>query len=216
MSTPRPRALGYVRVSTNKQEIGPEVQIAALHAEAELKGWDLTICREDAASARSMKGRPVLAAALAELKAGRAEILAVAKLDRLSRSVADFAGLLETSTRQRWALVCLDLGVDTSTTVGAAMAQVTCTFAELERKRIGERTREGMAKIKADTGKHMGRPRVLPEETADRVRSMHAAGESMNAIARALNAEGVATATGGRWHASTVRRILTRPALTAV
>lgn len=48
--------------------------------------------------------------------------------------MADFAGLLETATRQHWAVICLDLGIDTSTITGAAMAQVTCAFAEMERK----------------------------------------------------------------------------------
>ncbi|WAH97280.1 recombinase family protein [Arthrobacter sp. MMS18-M83] len=57
--------------------------------------------------------------------------------------MADFAGMLETASRQRWALICLDLGIDTSTITRAAMAQVTCTFAEMERKKIAERTRDG-------------------------------------------------------------------------
>ncbi|SHJ26250.1 Site-specific DNA recombinase [Tessaracoccus bendigoensis DSM 12906] len=201
--------IGYVRVSTSKQDIGPEVQIAALNAEARAKGWNLTIYREEAASAKNMS-RPVLQAALAELKAGRAQVLAVSKLDRLSRSVVDFAGLLETSTRQGWALVCLDLGVDTTTITGAAMAQVTCTFAEMERKRIGERTREGMAKIKATTGKHMGRPSKLDPSTVERIRSMKASGGTLAGIARALNDDGTPTATGKTWHASTVRQVLSR------
>ena len=92
MSTPL-EVVGYVRVSTSKQDIGPEVQIAALEEEANRHGWKLTIYREDAASAKSLKNRPVLAHALTELKAGKYSALAVSKLDRLSRSVADFASL---------------------------------------------------------------------------------------------------------------------------
>ena len=204
------QVIGYVRVSTAKQDIGPEVQIAALEAEAARLGWELTIYREDAASAKSLTGRPVLASAMAELKAGRADALAVSKLDRLSRSVADFAGILETASRQRWALICLDLGIDTSTITGAAMAQVTVTFAEMERKKIAERTRDGMAKIKATTGKHMGRRSVLPPETVARIRSERAAGTTLVGIAETLNAEGIPTATGKTWHASTIRQILSR------
>ncbi|MWD30335.1 resolvase, partial [Aquicoccus sp. SCR17] len=158
----------------------------------------------------SLKNRPVLAAALADLKAGRADALAVSKLDRLSRSVADFSAMLETASRQGWAVVSLDLGIDTTTITGAAMAQVTCTFAEMERKKIGERTRDGMAKIKANTGKHMGRRSVLPAETVDRIRADRAAGLSMARIAETLNAEGVPTATGRTWHASTIRQVLNR------
>ena len=79
------RVIGYIRVSTSKQDIGPEVQAAALEAEATRHGWELTLYREDAASAKSLKNRPVLAGALADLKAGKADALAVSKLDRLSR-----------------------------------------------------------------------------------------------------------------------------------
>lgn len=210
MTTPRLHVIGYVRVSTSKQDIGPEVQIAALRAEADRLGWELDLRRENAASAKTLKNRPVLAQALADLKAGKADALAVSKLDRLSRSVADFAGLLETATRQHWALICLDLGIDTSTITGAAMAQVTCTFAEMERKKIAERTREGMAKIKATTGKHMGRASALPQSTVDRIHRERAAGLSLAKIATTLNDEGVPTATGRTWHASTVRQVLGR------
>jgi len=210
MATTPLTVIGYVRVSTNKQDIGPEVQIAALQTEADRNGWNLDLRRENAASAKSLRNRPVLAQALADLKAGKADALAVSKLDRLSRSVADFAGLLETATRQRWALICLDLGIDTSTITGAAMAQVTCTFAEMERKKIAERTRDGMAKIKTTTGKHMGRRSVLPQATVDRIHRERAAGLSMAKIADLLNTEGVPTATGRTWHASTVRQVLSR------
>lgn len=204
------KVIGYVRVSTDKQEIGPEVQTAALEAEAARQGWEIKILREDFASAKSLTGRPVLASALRELKAGRADALVVSKLDRLSRSVADFSALLEISNRQQWALICLDLGIDTGTITGAAMAQVTVTFAEMERKKIGERTRDGMAKIKATTGKHMGRRSVLPEETIALIRSLREAGASLASIAKTLSTEGVPTAMGCSWHASTIRQILNR------
>ncbi|MDQ0030166.1 recombinase family protein [Arthrobacter bambusae] len=205
---PALKVIGYIRVSTSKQDIGPEVQIAALEAEAIRNGWSLTIYREDAASAKSLKNRPMLARALADLKAGTFDALAVSKLDRLSRSVADFSGILETASRQRWALICLDLGIDTSTITGAAMAQVTCTFAEMERKKIAERTKDGMAKIKATTGKHMGRRSVLPEATVRQIVSERENGASLARIAANLNMASVPTAAGGKWYASTVRQVL--------
>lgn len=213
MTTAPLRAIGYVRVSTAKQEIGPEVQVAALTAEAAHRGWALDLRREDAASAKSMKGRPVLAGALADLKAGRADVLAVAKLDRLSRSVADFARILEDADRQRWHVVCLDLGVDTTTITGRAMAQVTATFAEMERRRIGERTREGMAKIKAaHPDRHMGRPITLAPDAEQRIFALRAQGATLQGICDELTAEGVATATGGRWWPATVAKVLKRRA----
>lgn len=207
------RALGYVRVSTDQQDIGPEVQITALAAEAERRGWTLEIRREDAASAKSLRGRPVLAQTLADLKAGRADVLAVSKLDRLSRSVADFSRLLEDAGHQHWDLVCLDLGVDTTDPVGKAMAHVTVTFAELERSRIGERTREAMATLPDEVRDRMrrgGRPRALPPETEALIRRWKAEGMTLKAIAERLTAEGVPTASGGRWWPATVAKVLAR------
>lgn len=65
-----------------------------------------------------MMGRAGLHAALQAVEQGEAQVLVVAKLDRLSRSLLDFANLMERSRRKRWALVALDLGVDTTTPPG--------------------------------------------------------------------------------------------------
>lgn len=211
MTSPKPlRVIGYVRVSTNKQDIGPDVQIADLRREADAKGWELEIRREHAASAKRMDNRPVLQAALKELarKRDRAyDALAVSKLDRLTRDVADGAGLLKVARKQGWALVCLDLGVDTSEDTGAAMAQMTLTFAELERKRIGQRTAGAMQQIKQDKAKHMGRASALPERVRVRISDERQAGTSYAKIATALNEDGTPTAGKGQWYASTVKAV---------
>lgn len=211
------RVIGYVRVSTDKQEVGPEVQIDTLTAEATRMGWDLTIVREDAASAATVSRRPIMLKALADLKAKRFDALAVAKLDRLSRSTDDGSTLLTNSTRQGWAIICLDLGVDTATIMGAGMFNMALNFAEIERRMIGRRTKESMAKIKADDPtRHMGRRSVLPTKTLERIRELRSAGLSMAKTAEALTAEGVATATGGTWHASTIRQVEHSAAYVAV
>jgi DNA invertase Pin-like site-specific DNA recombinase len=62
--------------------------------------------------------RPGLTAALDMLARGEADGLVVAKLNRLSRSVADFAGLLRLARKQGWSVVALDLGIDTGTMNG--------------------------------------------------------------------------------------------------
>ena len=212
MSTPR-RVIGYIRVSTNKQDIGPEVQVRELTREAEARGWELDLRREDAASAKSLKGRPILAQALADLKAGRADVLAVSKLDRLSRSVADFARILDDAERQHWDVICLDLGVDTTTITGRAMAQVTATFAEMERRRIGERTRAAMAQLPPEVRDRMrrgGRPVAVSPDAVSRARELRASGLTLQAVCDQLTAEGVPTATGGQWWPATVSKMLDR------
>ncbi len=209
------RVLGYVRVSSDKQAasgLGEAAQIAALQAEAVHRNWALTIIHEEASSARSMLNRPKLGQALADLKAHRADALAVAKLDRLSRSVHDFSGLLELSGRQGWALICMDLNVDTTTITGAAMAQITVTFAELERKKIGERTKAAMAAARVkDPSVQFGRRPEIAAEVVDRIVAMRRSGHSFPAIAEALNAAGVPTVRGGdRWNWSSIRTVARR------
>jgi DNA invertase Pin-like site-specific DNA recombinase len=202
------RVLGYCRRSTSKQAISIAEQEHQLRTAADVLGWELELRNEDVASGKNTDDRHVLAQALADLAAGRADALAGAKLERLARDVEDFAGLLKTSERQGWAVICLDLGVDTSTTTGRLLAHVTAAFAEAERRRIGERTREGMARIKATTGKHMGRPRSVSDAAVARIRDLRAEGLSFARIAAQLDAEGVPTPTAARqWYAATVSRI---------
>lgn len=204
------RVIGYVRVSTNRQEVGPEVQADALQAMATLVGgWDLDIRREDAASAKSLMGRPVLQQALADLRAGRADMLAVSKLDRLSRSVADFSRILDDSDREGWHVACLDLGVDTSTTMGRGMAHMTAVFAEMERRRISERTKEGLARIAA-TGKKLGRPSGISVDAVMRAAELYALDLTLQEVADQLNEECVPTPTGGQWWPDRVSAALTR------
>jgi len=77
----------------------------------------------DPVSAKTL-ARPALTAALADLDAGRGSVLMVAKLDRLSRNVHDASVLLQRAQEAGWDLVALDDPVETTTTQGAAMAQV--------------------------------------------------------------------------------------------
>ena len=209
------KVIGYVRVSTDEQAdsgLGLEAQRAAIRLEAKRHGWTLLTIYEDVASGRSLNRRPGLEAAFAAVAAGEADGLICSKLDRLSRSVIDFSSILKRFQDNGWALVVMDLGVDTSTIMGAAMAQMVSVFSELERRRIGERTREALAQRKAQ-GVRLGRPPVLPAAVERRIRRAHARGDSLRKIADRLNADAVPTAHGGeRWHASTVRSVITRTA----
>ena len=152
---------------------------------------------------------------LEALEAGEAGGLIVAKLDRLSRSVRDFCEILDRSQRQRWALVCLDLGLDTSTPTGKFTAQIIAAVAELERELIGQRTREGLESQRAK-GVRLGRPPVIDPQLVERIQAMRDAGMTFAMIAVALNAEGVPTPRAGtrqagrEWWPSTIQRALRR------
>jgi len=134
------------------------------------------------ASGSRTANRPALAECLADLEAGRADLLVVAKLDRLTRSSLDFATMLDRFNRQRWGLVALDLAVDTSTPSGEAMASVMATFAQLERRLIGQRTKDALAVLR-HKGVKLGRPRTRGPEVERAVRRRRKQGLSLSAIA---------------------------------
>jgi len=211
VATASAAVLGYIRVSTDEQAdsgAGLEAQRQAIVAECERRGWELAEIVEDAGySAKDLK-RPGIIGALERLARGEAGTLVVAKLDRLSRSVLDFAGLMAQSQKEGWALVALDLGVDTTTPQGELMAGVMAQFAQFERRLIGQRTKAALA-VKKQQGVVLGRPRTLPEEVAARIAAERGAGATLRAIADRLNDEGIATAQGGaRWWPATVKAVL--------
>jgi DNA invertase Pin-like site-specific DNA recombinase len=205
------RVVGYVRVSTEEQQdsgAGLEAQRTQIRTEAARRSWRLIALREDAASGKSLAARDGLQLALRDVESGTADALVVAKLDRLSRSLLDFASLMERSRRRGWALVALDLGVDTTTPQGEMVANVMASFAQFERKLIGQRTREALA-VKRLNGIRLGRPPTLSPATVALIRGRRARGMSLAALATQLNAEGRPTAHGGRrWYVSTVQAVL--------
>jgi DNA invertase Pin-like site-specific DNA recombinase len=195
------RVIGYIRVSTTEQAdsgAGLEAQRQAIQVAAELRGWELVNIFEDAVSGMSLNGRHELKKALADLKARRADGLVVAKLDRLSRSIHDFSGLLEVARRQNWALVALDFDLDTSTPAGELVANVMASVAQWERRIIGQRTREGLAVRKAQ-GVKLGRPRSIDPAIASRIVRLRRQG---------LSFEKIGAEVGLGW--TTVRRVVER------
>jgi DNA invertase Pin-like site-specific DNA recombinase len=208
------RVVGYIRVSTEEQRrsgAGLAAQRKAIQDACDQRGWTLLrIEADEAASGKSTTNRPGYARAVEAVTTGAAAGLVVAKLDRLSRSVRDFCGLLDASAKQGWALVCLDLGLDTSTPTGKFTAQIIAAVAELERELIGQRTREGLERQRAKGVRIGGRP-VINEELAERIRAMRAAGATLEGICEVLNTEGVPTPRGGaEWRPSSITRVLSR------
>jgi DNA invertase Pin-like site-specific DNA recombinase len=147
------------------------------------------------------------------LERGDASALVVAKLDRLSRSMLDFAGLMAKAQTQSWALVALDCAVDTTTPAGEAMANVMATFAQFERRLIGQRTKEALA-VRRARGVRLGRPPSIAPEVAGRIRAERAAGATLRQIADGLNADAVPTARGGsKWRPSSIEAVVRSGAL---
>jgi DNA invertase Pin-like site-specific DNA recombinase len=182
------RVAGYIRVSTEDQgdsRAGLEAQRSAIELECRRRSWELACIEQDVASGKSTDKRPGLAKALAAVQGDTADGLVVAKLDRLSRSLLDFAAIVEQSRRQGWQLIALDLGVDTTTPSGEMMANVLAVFAQFERRLIGQRTTDALAAKRA-AGVTLGRPQSLSSQIVDRIKAERAGGATLAAIAERL------------------------------
>lgn len=206
--------IGYLRVSTEEQAssgLGLDAQRDTIQRYADAHGWDILWYEDAGLSAKSLD-RPQLQAALTRLhvppKHRDVDGLLVAKLDRLSRSVVDFASVLELARARKWVLVAIDLGVDTSSPTGELIANLMMSVAQWERRVIGERTSAAMQAAKR-RGQRFGFPSALDTATADRLLALRAT-HTLAATADALNAEGLTTATGAPWSVNTVAKVQSR------
>jgi DNA invertase Pin-like site-specific DNA recombinase len=218
--------VAYIRVSTSQQgrsglgieaqrealaqfTVGEEFEIVAEFVEVETgKGSD------------ALDRRPELAAALAKARALRCPVI-VAKLDRLSRDVHFISGLMA----HRVAFVVAELGPD----VDPFVLHLYAALAEKERSLIAGRTKSALAAAKA-RGVKLGNPK-LDEARGQAVAALKAEADraagnvlpviaeiqksgakTLRAVADALNARGVPTPRGGRWHAMSVRNAMARGA----
>lgn len=203
--------IAYTHVSTEEQAVsglGLADQRGVIDAEAQRRGWtDVVHLADEGYSAKNLS-RPAIGEALAMLSSGAASVLVVSKLDRLSRSLLDFAALMERAAKEGWQLVVLDLNVDTTTPSGQLVAHVMGAFAQYERQLIGARTSAALQQKKRQ-GARLGRPRMLPASVVERICQERAQGGSLRAIAAGLTADAVPTAKGGLvWQVSTVAGVL--------
>src|SRR6266566_3941425 len=217
--------IAYIRVSTSQQGrsgLGIEAQRQLLRQFA--KGEGLELAREfleveTGKGSDALDRRPQLKAALAAARKLKCPV-AVAKLDRLSRDVHFISGLMA----HRVPFVVAELGAD----VDPFILHLYASLAQKERELISQRTREALARKKAQ-GAKLDNPRNPAEAaakgreeivaSADRfaaemapiIEGIRGAGiTTLGGIADALNKRGVQTARGGTWHAMTVRNILQR------
>lgn len=203
------RLIGYVRVSTEEQAEGGhslDAQARTLRAAVKASGDELVaVCRDEGQSGKSVH-RPELQRALQMLADGEADGLIAVALDRLTRSLSDMTALMEWFGHHHYTLRLLDVGVDSSTAAGELVLNVMAAVAEMMRKQTGEKTRAVLRDMKS-RGLAISRP-AAPSPIVERVRKLYSEGHGFTAIARLLDAEGVPTARGGAWQASTIQSIL--------
>src|SRR5450631_1331736 len=217
--------IAYIRVSKPRQGrsgLGLEAQQTSIAQFCEVEGFAMQATFTEVETGKgfdALERRPQLAAALADAKKLKCAVI-VAKLDRLSRDVAFIAGLMA----QRVPFIVAELGVDAD----PFMLHLYAALAEKERRLIGERTRLALAARKAQ-GVKLGNPRsavvaaangrraqvteanVFAGNVMPIVETIRSSGiTDLRGIAEALNARGVRTARGGRWHVSNVKNVIDR------
>lgn len=153
------KAVGYVRVSTEKQAekgISLEAQQAKIEAYATLYDLEIVEVVIDAGASAKSLDREGLQRALGLLKSGKAEALVVIKLDRLTRSVVDLGELIrDYFAGDKWSLLSVNEHVDTKTASGRLVLQILGCVSAWERESAGERTRAAL-QHKASIGEYVG------------------------------------------------------------
>ncbi len=150
---PNVRCAIYSRKST---EEGLEQSFNSLDnqresAEAYIKsqaheGWQCLPDRyDDGGWSGGNMDRPALCRLLADIEAGRVDCVVVYKVDRLSRSLLDFARILEAFEQHQVSFVAVTQQFNSATSMGRLMLNVLLSFAQFEREIIGERTRDKIA-----------------------------------------------------------------------
>ena len=167
-----PRTFGYARVSTEGQDLEP--QLVALRAAG------CTEVVEERASGTD-RGRPELAALLVRLR--RDDTLVVVRIDRLARSLAHLLEVLDRLREQGAHFRSLSDPIDTASPTGRLVIQVIGAIAEFERNLIAERTRAGLQVARA-RGRRLGNPRLIDGDPA--VRRALVAGQRRTRLADLL------------------------------
>jgi len=206
--------LSYLRVSTNRQGhdgLGIEAQREAVRRYCDQIGAELLGEFVEVETGKN-SDRPVLAEALAACRSQKAT-LAIAKLDRLSRSVSFIAGLMDAKTP----FVAVDMPFATP-----LVLHVMAAFAEHERIQIAARTKAALAAAKARgvklgthgavlAAQHKASATAFAMSVAPHIAAARSSGATtLRALADYLNATGVPTREGSTWYPASVGLVVKR------
>lgn len=163
--------------------------------------------------------------------------IVVYRLDRISRNIGDFAGLIEELNRLGVGFISIRESFDTSTPIGRAMLYIASVFSQLERETIAERIRDNLREL-AKTGRWLGgitptgyesesvertmasgksgrlcRLRLIPDEaeTVCLIYRLYAETDSLSAVEAELMQRGVTTKNGRSFTRFSIRAILQNP-----
>ncbi|MFC7543634.1 recombinase family protein [Siccirubricoccus deserti] len=139
------------------------------------EGWTLLPARyDDGGLSGGTMNRPALQRLLADVTAGRVDLVVVYKVDRLTRSLSDFAKIVEVLDAQGASFVSITQQFNTTTSMGRLTLNMLLSFAQFEREVTGERIRDKIAASKRK-GMWMGGSVPLGYEVQDRKLVVHGA-----------------------------------------
>ena len=132
------------------------------------EGWKAIDTRyDDGGYSGGSMDRPALEALLGDLQAAKVDVVVVYKVDRLTRSLADFAKIVELFDRHKVSFVSVTQQFNTTSSMGRLTLNVLLSFAQFEREVTGERIRDKIAASKKK-GMWMGGPVPLGYDLKDR------------------------------------------------
>lgn len=207
----RVRCAIYTRKSS---EEGLEQEFNSLHAQREAceayiksqkhEGWELLhALYDDGGFSGGTMERPALKTLMQDIEQGKVDVIVVYKVDRLTRSLADFAKLVELMDQKGISFVSVTQQFNTTTSMGRLTLNVLLSFAQFEREVTGERIRDKIA-LSKQKGKWMGgtvplgydvveQKLVINEQEAKTIRHIctrYLALQSVNLLKAELDADG--------------------------
>lgn len=240
VATPSLRCAIYTRKST---EEGLDQEFNSLDAQREAceafiqsqkhLGWSCSSRRyDDGGFSGANMERPAMVRLMADIEAGEVDVVVVYKVDRLSRSLLDFARIIGTFEKRKVSFVSVTQQFNTAQSLGRLVLNMLLSFAQFEREMIAERTRDKMAAARRK-GKWIGGPHpfgydvvdgklIINAEEAEQVRAMfllYLQERSLLRVVEALNRRGWRTKNrvakngnqrgGCLWEKSALRKLLT-------
>ena len=205
--------IGYLRESVWRSG-SVHARLAQQRTELEHLAAENTIAvldvEEDHAAGRSLR-RPGLQRALDACREGRAAGIVVTRLDRLTRELDDLAALVAEAQERRFALVALDVRLDTRSADAVTLVRVLGQASGWSRRSLVREALPDARPAKRDRG----RPFSISPSVSKRIQSMRTDGMTLQAICDVLNDEGVPTARGGsHWRPTSLRAVLRQPTTT--
>lgn len=219
------RAIGYCRVSTEGQAdrgVSLDAQAEKIRAMATVQDAALVDVIVDGGESGKSLQRPGIERLLATVDRREVQIVIIAKLDRLTRSVRDLGELLERFQRRGVALVSVGESLDTGSAAGRLVLNVMASVSQWEQEAIGERTRDALRHKRAQGFRAGNVPFgyslaedgqtllvcVEEQQVLSTIRGLRQNRASLRAIASELNARGLRTRSGAGWQHQYVANLL--------